>query len=165
MSENDAVNSIDNFDNFGNLIEEKYREILGEEHYSEYLIAINCYEAGIGIGSFIYLKRIIEMLLFDKFSFNKGKLAITLEEFRKLHFNDKIQTLNEFLPDILVENGHIYGIMSKPLHELSEEDCREIFPILQSGIELILDEILIQIKKARKREQFASFVSKTTKQL
>jgi len=153
------VNEIDK------IIEEKYREILGDEHYAEYLTAIECYESGIGIGSFIYLKRIIEMLLFDKFAFNEGKLTLSLEEFRKLHFNDKVQTLNNFLPEILVENRHIYGIMSKPLHELSEEECREIFPILQSGIELILDEILIEIKKARKREQFASFVSKTTKQL
>lgn len=40
--------------------------------------------------------------------------------------------------------------MSKGIHELSEEECLEMFPIVRSGIELILDEKIEKIEKDKK---------------
>jgi hypothetical protein len=34
----------------------------------------------------------------------------------------------------------MYGILSKGLHELSEDECKTYFPVLRTAIEIILDE-------------------------
>lgn len=35
---------------------------------------------------------------------------------------DKIKLLKDYLPQMLVDNKVVYGIMSKGIHELSEEE-------------------------------------------
>ena len=50
----------------------------------------------------------------------------------------------------------MYGILSKGLHELSEQECLEAFPVMRVGIELILDEKI----EAAEREKKVSGVSK-----
>lgn len=47
----------------------------------------------------------------------------------------------------MVTNAILYNIVSKGIHELKEDECRKIFPILQSGIELILEEDMLCVKK------------------
>ena len=51
---------------------------------------------------------------------------------------EKIKMLEGYLPDILVKNATIYGILSKGIHELSEEECREYFPVVKGCIYQIL---------------------------
>ena len=46
--------------------------------------------------------------------------------------------LAEYLPQTLVNSPVFYGIISKGTHELSEEDCIEFFPVMQSFIMMIL---------------------------
>ncbi|MEG1742157.1 MAG: hypothetical protein RR906_06310 [Acetivibrio sp.] len=55
--------------------------------------------------------------------------------------------------------------MSKGIHELSEEECLSMFPCIQTGIELILDDILAEKEKAKKAKAFEKFVSDTTGKL
>lgn len=68
--------------------------------------------------------------------------------------DEKIEILSEFLPDFLVEHKHLYGILSKGVHELSEEECLENFDIVKTGIELILDEVIEKKKKLEKIKKF-----------
>ena len=42
------------------------------------------------------------------------------------------------MPEILIKNTTIYGILSKGIHELSEEDCRKYFPVVKECIYQIL---------------------------
>ena len=39
---------------------------------------------------------------------------------------------------MLVKNTTIYGILSKGIHELSEEECRKYFPVVKQCIYQIL---------------------------
>lgn len=57
--------------------------------------------------------------------------------------------LAEYLPKSLVNNHVFYGIISKGIHELSENDCLEFFPVMQSFIMMILR----QWEKIRKEEE------------
>ena len=41
----------------------KYRKILGKEKYGEFGRAVGLYTHGIGIGSYVYLRRIFENLI------------------------------------------------------------------------------------------------------
>lgn len=139
----------------------KYRTILGKQ-YREFSRAIGLFANGIGIGSYVYLRRIIESLVFDKFAQISTDLSISEDAFYKLHFDEKIDALSASLPDLLVSNKNLYGIVSKGVHELSEEECLEMFPCIRTGIELILDDILTEKEKAKKAKEFEKFVADTT---
>ncbi|MFJ8458181.1 hypothetical protein ACIQ57_03515 [Lysinibacillus xylanilyticus] len=62
--------------------------------------------------------------------------------------NEKIQLIEDYLPEFMVKNAVIYNILSKGIHEL-EEECKEILPILQKSIELILDEEIAMRQKEK----------------
>ena len=59
---------------------------------------------------------------------------------RNRRVDEKIKILKDYLPEFMVFNAVIYNIISQGIHELSEDECIEIFPILQKSIKLILDE-------------------------
>jgi len=52
------------------------------------------------------------------------------------------------LPSALVEHRAAYGILSKGLHELDEESCRQYFPAVRLTIVTILEQDL-QAKKQK----------------
>lgn len=130
-----------------------YNKLL-KEYSKEYTKALGLYSAGIGIGSFVYLRRIIEFLLENAFNKAEKQGVITREEYlkegtRNRRFDEKITILKEYLPEFMGSNVVIYNIISKGIHELDEDECKEIFPVLQKSIELILDEeIAIRQKEA-----------------
>ena len=64
------------------------------------------------------------------------KDTISEECFLKLHFDEKIETLSDYLPDLLVRNKNLYGIVSKGIHELSEEEFLAMFPCIRTGIDI-----------------------------
>lgn len=135
----------------------KYRKILGEEKYREFTRAVGLNAHGIGIGAFVYLRRIFENLIdeahqeavkdrdWDEDAYHKGRVI------------EKIFALQNHLPQFLVENREIYGILSKGIHSLSEQDCLGYFTSVKLGIELILDE---KMEKQKKQEK-ASLVSRS----
>jgi hypothetical protein len=76
-------------------------------------------------------------------------LGIVLLE-KQQRMDEKILALKNFLPQYIVENRKIYGILSKGIHELSEDICLKIFPYVKLGIELILDEKLYELEREEK---------------
>ena len=79
--------------------------------------------------------------------------------------NNKIQLLSGYLPDFLVENYSIYGILSKGIHELSEEDCKSYFSILRESIEMILDEKEDNRQKEMKKNNIKKVLSQITREI
>ena len=61
--------------------------------------------------------------------------------------NERVKLLKDHLPKFLVENNETYSILSKGLHELSEENCLEYFLTMKDSIRLILDEIIEKNEK------------------
>ena len=142
----------------------KYKSVL-KEQYREFSKAVGLFAHGIGIGSFVYLRRIIENLVFDKYCEAKTNLSISEEDFKSKKFDEKIVILSNYLPSILVTNKNVYGIVSKGIHELSEEECRNMFPYIKAGIELILDDLLADKERKEKEKIFQNFVAQTTGEL
>jgi hypothetical protein len=70
--------------------------------------------------------------------------------------NEKIEILKTELPDFLVEHKEIYGILSKGVHELQEQECLLHFNPIKTGIEMILDDKIIEYEKAAKRAKASS---------
>lgn len=139
----------------------KYKSALGKE-FREYNKSLGLFSHGIGIGSFVYLRRIIENLVFEKYDEVKDLLVVSEKEFIHSEFKDKLDILKDYLPKVLVENKNIYGIVSKGIHELSEEECLDMYQYIKVGIELILDDIIAEKERNEKQKLFSKFVANKT---
>lgn len=139
----------------------KYKKVLAGD-FGNFKEAIGLNAHGVGAGSFVYLRRIFENLIQEKRELAaEEKTDWSEEAFSRARMDDKIKILSDYLPDFLIENRGIYGILSKGIHELPEEKCLELFPELRLAIELILDEKLSEIEKKQKVSRFSKFVSTT----
>lgn len=140
----------------------KYRKILGEEQYKELTRGVGLAAHGVGIGSFVYLRRIFENLI-EEAHVNATKIGtFNEEEYSKARMDEKIQLLKNHLPEFLVENKSLYSILSIGIHSLKEEDCLKYFESVKIGIEQILDEKIEKIEKAIKAENARKAVQKVT---
>lgn len=131
----------------------QYNNILDKEDAKEFAKAIGLAANGVGIGSFVYLRRIFENLIYKSAEQAILDGEITEDTFSRLRMEEKINAIKNYLPETLVEIKSIYGILSKGIHELSEEECLGYFDVMRNSIELILDEILERKKKARKKAE------------
>lgn len=132
---------------------QKYSKVLDKKYFQELTKAIGLVSHGIGVGSFVYLRRIFESLINDSYLEAKEKGGWDDELYNKSRMAEKIDLLKDELPNFLVENKLMYGILSKGIHELSENECLEAFPIVKIGIEFILDEKIEKINRQKKMEE------------
>lgn len=138
----------------------KYRK-LNNEVYSELNRAVGLSTHGVGIGAFVYLRRIIEKhIVYPKIQELIVTGRHTNEEISKLDFKGKIKLAKDTLPDFLVSNTKIYSILSKGIHELNEEECKKSFPILRQAIEMILDQQIEQKEQEEKRKKISDALNK-----
>lgn len=137
---------------------QKYRPILGKEYFAELHRATGLMSHGVGIGSFVYLRRIFERLILlhrQEFEAHHG----TIEGFDGLRMEEKIEALKEVLPRALVKNRAIYGILSKGVHELDEDTCMRYFPIVRSAILSILEEDYHASEKERAEKELSESIA------
>ncbi len=126
----------------------KYSKVLDRSYYKELKAAIGLNAHGVGVGSFVYLRRIFESLIIKAHDLAINDAGWNDDVYSKARMDTKIQLLSHHLPSFLVENKAIYGVLSKGIHELSEDECLQYFHAVKVGIELILDEeIIIKEKK------------------
>ena len=140
---------------------EKYRKILDKEQYKELTKGIGLHAHGVGIGSFVYLRRVFEHLIEEAYTQAQSKIdGFKKDDYLKARMDEKIKMIKEYLPEFLVENRKIYSIMGKGLHELSEDECLIYFDIVRSGIEQILDEKIFQKEKSDKTLEVSKAIEK-----
>lgn len=128
-----------------------YNKVLPKDRLKEFTKAIGLAANGVGIGSFVYLRRIFEYLIEE--SHEKAKKIEGWNElsYQRSRMNEKIEILKIELPEFLVENKEMYGILSKGIHELEEQECLLHFLPVRTGIEMILDDKIIEFERAEKR--------------
>lgn len=140
---------------------ETYRKILGEDQYKELTRGIGLSAHGVGIGSFVYLRRIFENLIEE--AHIQAQLEIkelSNDDYVKARMDEKIKMVKDYLPEFLVENRGLYAILSKGIHDLSEDECLQYFETVKIGIEQILDEKIIQKEKADKASKAREAIQK-----
>jgi hypothetical protein len=130
---------------------QKYRSILKKD-YKEFSKAIGLNAHGIGIGSFVYLRRIIERLLEEAHCEAKEQKDWDEDNYQKGRVLDKVGLLRGYLPRIFLDNKESYSVLSKGIHELDEDECLKFFPALKDMIELILDERLAEKNRLQKEQ-------------
>lgn len=144
----------------------KYDKVIPNDKMREFTKGIGLAANGVGIGSYVYLRRVFEYLVFEAVGCaQKCDTEFDIELFDRSKMNEKVKMLTGYLPEFLVENYKIYGILSKGVHELSEDDCKEYFTVLRESIEMILDEKLERLQKEKRKKEISSALNTITKKL
>ena len=137
----------------------QYKSVLSNDEMKEFTRAIGLAASGVGIGSFVYLRRIFENQIEEAYNIALENDDVLEEEFFRMRMDEKIEALKNYLPEALVEARSIYGILSKGIHFLTEEECLMHFDVVRKGLEMILDDKLEQKKKAEKLKQTMASIS------
>ena len=117
-----------------------YRAVLTQSDAAELHKAIGLAAHGVGVGAFVYLRRVFERLVSSRFDTFKAEEGWKQDDFVGKRMDEKIEFLERHLPDFLVRNKKIYGILSKGIHELEDKECLNAFEMLKQAIFFILDE-------------------------
>lgn len=135
----------------------QYRKLLPTEKMKEIMRAIGLAANGVGIGSFVYLRRVFEYLIQQAYLDAIEKNSVSESDFQRSRMDEKIEILKDYLPAFLVDHKELYSILSLGIHELDENTCLQHFDTLRVGIEIILDE---QLEALRKKEKIDAATSK-----
>lgn len=126
----------------------KYNKVLTEQQRIELITAVVIANNGVGIGSYVYLRRIFENIVFEEAEKAISDNVIAREEFEKKRMDEKIACIKDYIPAFLFDHHkELYGILSIGVHQLDEKECLEFFPVLYDCIIMILEERLAQKEK------------------
>ena len=100
-----------------------YQRALNPSDGAELHRAIGLAAHGIGVGSFVYLRRVFERLIFRRFEELKDQEGWSAAEFAKLGMEEKIAFLKTHLPDFLTRNKKMYPIFRKAYTSLRKTNA------------------------------------------
>lgn len=158
-----SIQKIGQFPSFGDLNipkVRKYANVLNKRLFGELNRAIGLASHDVGVGAYVYLRRVFEALIEEAHQIATKDPEWDEEVFAKSRMAEKISLLKAHLPTFLVEHPGMYSLLSKGIHELSEEECLDHFNTLRIGIELILDEKLEAAERAKKMEEAKKALAK-----
>lgn len=137
-----------------------FKKVISDSDMKEIRRAIGLHAQGIGVGSYVYLRRIFERILERAKDTAVSDDKINLELYKKAHVDERITMLADYLPEMMVKNPGIYGIISKGIHELSEEECIAYFPVMQESIFMILRQWEQKRKEAEDAKKLSNAIAK-----
>ena len=150
VSSEGFMEKIGQFPSFSKLqVEEnlrRYRNIISK-YYPELTKSVSLYSQGYGIASFVYLRRILEHLIDEKYNClsnakNTAKFVDKLNE---------VEKVEEIIPQDMVSiKGQIYSILSKGVHEYDEDECLSLYESVKFVIEDILDKQIANRERKKK---------------
>lgn len=136
-----------------------FRKLLSDEDGKEFHKAIGLAAHGIGVGSFVYLRRVFERIIYRRFAEFKDAEGWTDEQFYSVKMEEKIALLKGHLPSFLVENRKVYSILSIGIHELDEEACLSYFEVMKQAILIILEDDQKTRRELERRATFAKAIA------
>jgi len=114
------------------------------------------YSNNIGVGTHVYLRRVLEKIIKYKYNTIKESLSEKLQiEFIKneTKFSRKVKILDKFLPEYSSQNTKVYSILSIGIHSLEEDEALKYFTVLEESIYLVLDGLLKLPKEDKLKKQ------------
>ncbi|WP_461449100.1 hypothetical protein [Mucilaginibacter sp.] len=143
----------------------EYHKVLSKDKLKEFTKAVGLAANGVGIGSFVYLRRVFEDLIEQAHLLSQQDKDWDEMKYKSSKMNERIEQLKHHLPGFLVENKILYSILSKGIHELEENECLQYFEVVKAGIELILDEKVDDYNKKKKIDDARKKIQNVTEQL
>jgi hypothetical protein len=137
-----------------------YRQGMNRIDSSEFHKAIGLAAHGVGVGSFVYLRRVFERLIYGRFEEFKITEGWTDDQFYPVRMEEKVALLKDHLPEFLVQNRKIYSILSIGIHELSEDACLSYFEVMKQSIFVILEDDKKKKEELDRRAIFSGAIAK-----
>lgn len=122
-----------------------------------------CENQGLGIGAFIYYRRVVEnqkdrilneiIKVSEKLSAPKERIDVLKEAVKETQFSKALNMAKDAIPESLLINGHspvllLHSALSKGVHALSDEECLN----LASSVRIVLGELSDRLSQALKDE-------------
>ena len=135
----------------------KYEKILNRFNaYEDYKKADFSNAEKFYVGAYAYLRRIFEKMI-NYYMEEKGT------EIEGISMENKIDSVKEkFDPRVRKLIKNLYGILSKSIHELDEEDSKDFYEKLKAVIDMQLEYIFTEEEKEKQSKELESVISKIT---
>lgn len=159
---------------FGPPTPAKLIELIGPDR-EIFLMGRRCENQGLGIGAFVYYRRVVENQknrIFDKIIqaaqkiSTNGELIKELEEAKKeTQFSKAVESIKQGLPESLRIDNHnplilLHGALSKGVHDKTDQECLDI----AQSIRIVLGELASRLAQALKDEaELKNAISKIMK--
>jgi hypothetical protein len=140
---------------------DRFRGTLPEDKLRELKRGIGLAAHDAGIGAFVYLRRVFESLV-DGAHSDAAKTAGWIEEVYAATrgMAERIVLLRGHLPDVVVDNAAFYGVLSRGVHKLTEQECLKAFPGIRLGITVILEAVREHRDRKMKEDAFRTVVGR-----
>jgi hypothetical protein len=148
--------------NFGPPTPSKLIKLIGPDR-DEFLSGRRCENQGLGVGAFIYYRRVVEnqknrileeiIKVSEKIGASPEKVATLKEAVKETQFSTALKNAKDAIPESLLINGHsplllLHSALSEGVHALSDEQCLE----LASSVRIVLGELSERLSQALKDE-------------
>jgi hypothetical protein len=145
---------------------DRVKNLLPNDLFIEFKKSIGLYAHGVGAGSMVYLRRIIEKFMIEP-AHQQAQQAPGWDEkkYRDSRVKDRMKQLEGYLPSLLIKNAGVYSIISKGIHELSEKDCLEYYPVLKNFLEFLLTDMKNKKEEEEVKLQFEASLSSIAKKI
>lgn len=119
--------------------------------------AIGLFSHDAASGAFVYLRRVFERMVARAY-FRQAELHGPIEGFEGMRVDQKIAALKEELPERVVRNSAVFSLLSVGIHELTDDQCLTLFPVLKAVIfQMLEQEEHKRRKEIAERETDAAF--------
>jgi len=122
-----------------------------------------CENQGLGIGAFIYYRRVVEnqkdrilgeiIKVSEKLGASENNIKILKQAVAETQFSKALDMAKDVIPESLLINGHspillLHSALSEGVHALSDEECLG----LASSVRIVLGELSDRLSQALKDE-------------
>lgn len=104
----------------------RFGRVIAHDQLRELKRAIGLASHGIGIGSFVYLRRVLEVLV-ENHKVKAESDGLEFQDWNNKRFVDRVGALQNYLPDVMVRNKSVYSVLSSGIHELTEKRMFKVF--------------------------------------
>lgn len=148
--------------NFGPPTPSKLIKLIGPDR-EEFLSGRRCENQGLGVGAFIYYRRVVEnqknrileeiIKVSQKIGAPTEKVDVLKDAIQETQFSTALKNAKDAIPESLLINGHsplllLHSALSEGVHALSDEQCLE----LASSVRIVLGELSERLSQALKDE-------------
>jgi hypothetical protein len=114
------------------------RSAVSEQDRNELHKAIGLAAHGVGVGSYVYLRRVFERMIGSVFDRHQTDVGLSPATFATMRIADKIDALKKHLPPLMVQSRSVYGRLSDGIHNLDEAECLKLFDVFKRAIFMML---------------------------
>lgn len=147
---------------YGPPVSSKLIKLIGPDR-DEFLKGRRCENQGLGVGAFIYYRRVVEnqknrilteiIKVSEKIGAEDDKIQNLKSAVKETQFSKALDMAKDAIPESLLINGHspillLHSALSEGVHALSDEHCLE----LAGSVRVVLGELSDRLSQALKDE-------------